>query len=381
VRDVAQLAACGKTHVSDLENGKRQPTRAIATALDRAVGARGELIALADARPDSSSLDQADALQRGLHQALAAGPLTDASLDEWEYTVGRHGRATRYRPEAELLAELLADFTDLRLVLTHRQSAVARKRLTIAVAQMSGLMALTLLKLGDGRSRAWWRTGKAAATAAEDRSTLSWIYAQEAYQLYYSGDLEGAVELAVRAQHLAGGLPSVGPALAAPLEARALAVLQQRDGVAEALARAEVALRQLPEPERIGSAFGYSESQLRFHAGNAWTHLGETARAAEQQARALELYPQRDHTDRALVALDQAICAAADGDSAAAAAHATTTIVGLPEEHRSALIIYRAREVAARVPEARTVPEARALREVLALPPGERESNANRAGH
>lgn len=276
---------------------------------------------------------------------------------------------------------MLADFTDLRLVLTHRQSAVARKRLTIAVAQMSGLMALTLLKLGDGRSRAWWRTGRAAATAAEDRSTLSWIYAQEAYQLYYGGDLEGAVELAVRAQHLAGGLPCVGPALAAPLEARALAVLQQRDGVAEVLARAEVALKRLPEPEHIGSAFGYSESQLRFHAGNAWTHLGETARAAEQQDRALELYPQRDHTDRALVALDQAICAAADGDAAGAAAHATTTIVNLPEEHRSALIIYRAREVATKVPEARTVPEARALREVLALPPGERDSSADRAGH
>lgn len=90
MRDVAQLAACGKTHVSDLENGKRQPTRAIAAALDRAVGARGELIALADARPGSSALDQADALQQGLHQTLAAGPLTDASLDEWEYTVGAY---------------------------------------------------------------------------------------------------------------------------------------------------------------------------------------------------------------------------------------------------------------------------------------------------
>ncbi|MFJ7202292.1 helix-turn-helix domain-containing protein [Streptomyces sp. NPDC098789] len=381
VRDVAQLAACGKTQVSDLELGKRQPTRTIARALDQALGAKGELIALADTRPDSSPLDQADALQRGLRQALAAGPLTDASLDEWEYTVDRHGRATRYRPEGELLPELLADFTDLRLVLTHRQSAMARKRLTIAVARMSGLMALTLLKLGDERSRAWWRTGRAAATAAEDRSALSWMYAQEAYQLYYGGDLEGAVELATRAQQLAGGLPCVGPALAAPLEARARAIMQQRDDAGEALTRAEVALERLPETERTASAFGYSESQLRFHAGNAWTHLGETDRAAEEQARALELYPRREHTDRALVALDQAICAEINGDTAGAAASATATILALPEEHRSALIVYRAREVAARVPGARTVPEVRVLREVLALPPGERDSDADRTGH
>ncbi|MET8749111.1 helix-turn-helix transcriptional regulator [Streptomyces sp. NPDC004667] len=98
VRDVARLAACGKTHVSDLENGKRQPTRELAAALDGALGAEGHLVALADIRPGSSPLDQADALQQGLHQTLTAGPMTDASLDEWECTVARHGRATRYRP-------------------------------------------------------------------------------------------------------------------------------------------------------------------------------------------------------------------------------------------------------------------------------------------
>ncbi|MFG3000865.1 helix-turn-helix domain-containing protein [Streptomyces sp. NPDC048340] len=377
VRDVARLAACGKTHVSDLENDKRKPTRAIAAALDQALHAGGELLARADIRPGSSPLDQADTLQQGLHQTLAAGPLTDASLDEWKYTVARHGRATRYRAEGELLPELLADFTDLRLVLAHRHPPPARKRLTIAVAQMSGLMALTLLKLGDSRSRAWWRTGRAAAAAADDRSTLSWMYAQEAYQLYYGGDLEGAVEVAARAQQLAGALPCVGPALAAPLEARALAVLGQRDGAVKALGRAEVALERLPEADRIASAFGYSESQLRFHSGNALTHLGDVERAAEQQERALELYPLRDHTDRALIALDQAIGSAIRGDAAGAAAQATTTIVDLPEEHRSALIIYRAREVAATVPEARTVPEVRALREVLALPLGERDRSAH----
>ncbi len=164
----------------------------------------------------------------------------------------------------------------------------------------------------------------------------------------------------------------MGPALAAPLEARALAVLQDREGAQDALSRAEVALERLPAEDRVGSAFGYSECQLRFHAGNAWTHLGETERAAEQQARALELYPSRDHTDRALVALDQAVCAAIRGDLPAAATLAASTIVDLPVEHRSALIIYRAREVAARVPEAQSVPEVRVLREVLALPAGER---------
>ncbi|MFK0222258.1 helix-turn-helix domain-containing protein [Streptomyces vinaceus] len=379
---MAQLAACGKTYVSDLETGRRQPTAAIAAALDRALDAGGELVALAETRPGRPLLEQADALQQGLHEALAAGPMTDATLEDWTYTVARHGRATRYRPEGELLPELLADFGDLRLLLSRPQASRARRQLTVAAAHMSGLMALTLLKLGDPRSRAWWRTGRAAATAAEDRATLSWMYAQEAYQLYYSSDIGGAVELAVRAQHLAGGLPCVGPALAAPLEARAQAMLGRRGEAEEALQRAELALLRLPVEQHIGSAFGYSESQLRFHAGNAWTHLGDTSRAAEQHVRALELYPAAEVMDRALVQLDQAMCAAASGDAAGAAVRATTTIVDLPEDHRSALIIYRAREVAARVPEARTVPEVRVLREVLALPAGCEgvDSGAHRAG-
>src|SRR5262245_13320525 len=49
VRDVAQLASCGKSYVCDLENGKRWPTPEIAAALDQALGADGELTALAEA--------------------------------------------------------------------------------------------------------------------------------------------------------------------------------------------------------------------------------------------------------------------------------------------------------------------------------------------
>lgn len=369
VRDVAQLASCSKSYVSDLENGKRKPTTQAATALDRALGARGELVVLADAQTGVSPLERADALQRGLHEVFAADPLSGSSLDELEWTVARHGRATRYRPESELLPDLIADFGDLRLLMTAgRQPAPTRRRLHIAAARMSGLVALTLLKMGDERSKSWWRTGRAAAASAEDHATLAWIYAQEAYQLYYSGDLYGAVELAIRAQHWAGGLPCVGSALAAPLEARAQAFLRRPDAAASALTRGRTALDRLPEDEREESAFGYSESQFAFHSGNAWTHLEDTDRAAEELTRALDLYPPSDHTDRALVQLDQAMCAAISGDPASAADQAMSAVIELPEEHRTALIIYRARDVADKVPEARKVLEVKALREILALP-------------
>lgn len=369
VRDVAQLAKCGKSYVSDLENGKRSPTAHIAAILDKALDAKGELIDLANFS-GKSPLEQVAALHQGITETLAAGTMTDASVEEWEYTVTRHGRATRYRPAGEHLEELTREFSDLHRILKSRHPQPVRRRLLIAAAHLSGLMALTLLKLGDNSSQDWWRTGRAAASAAEDRDSLSWIYAHQSYELYYRGNIEGAIELARRAQTVAGAFPCVGPALAAPLEARAHALLGRRDEASAALARAQISFDRLEAQNRIDSALGYNENQLRFHSGNAWTHLGDTARASENQNRALELYPESDQTDRAFVRLDQAKCFAINGDVSVAAAHAADTIAQLPLGHRSPLIISRAEELAEDIPA--SLPEVRFLREILALPPGER---------
>lgn len=374
VRDVAQLANCGKSIVSALENGTRKPTAEIAAALDDALGAGDQLKDLAAAE-GTSPRDQAAALQNNLAETLAAGPMTDAGVEDWEYTVARHGRATRYRPAGEHLGELTRDFAALHRLLKYRHPPPVRRKLLTCAAQMSGVMALTLLKVGDPSSHDWWRTGRAAATAAEDRATLSWINAQESYELYYGGNIEGATELAIRAQDTAGALPCVGPALAAPLEARAHALARRSEDVIRALARAEEAFRRLGQTDRIDSALGYNEDQLRFHSGNAWTHLGDTARAGENHVRALELYPSSDRSDRAFVRLDQAQCLLIDGDPATATDLAANIILELPAAHRDALIVSRGQQLLTEsVSVARgQFSEARRLREALSLPPDERD--------
>jgi len=371
IRDVANRAKCGKSYVSALEHDRRTPSPAVVIALDEALDARGELIAAARQSSRPSVLERAEELRRGMTDVLASGGMSDAGIEEWGHVVGRHGRATRYRPEADLLADLLSDFSDLLQVLEHRHPAAVRRKLGVVAAHLSGLVALTLLKLGDSRSRDWWRTGRAAAAAAEDRAAQSWMYAQESYALYYGGDMIGAIELAQRAQSIAGGEPYVGAALAASLEARAHAVLGDRDAAEYALRRAEEALERLDPDLITASAFGYSESQLRFHAGNTWTHLRESGRAWREQQRALELYPKEEHTDRTLIHLDWALCLAHDGDIAAAAAHATTALVALPHEHRSSLIIDRARHLTNSGSASRLkLSEVQVLKEILALPVG-----------
>ncbi|MBB4920704.1 helix-turn-helix domain-containing protein [Streptosporangium saharense] len=348
LRELARRASCAKSYIGDLESGRRRPSLSVATALDSALRADGELVALAKVLAPASP-NRVEALRLGLIDAVASGPMSDASLDDWDHVVNQHGRATRYRPENELLEELTGDFADLSRFLSKNHSPATRKRMLRTAAWMAGLISLTILRMGDHRAaRRWFRTSCSAATQVDDSSILSWVYAQEAYALYYGGDIAGAINTARAAQEIACGTKCVGVALSAPLEARAHARLGHAQDAEAAIERAEVALRNLDSESTGESAFAYNEAQLRFHQGNALTHLGQTGRAWEIQERALELYPTNDLTDRTLVRLDQAICLARE-DVAAGSALATEAITALPPAHRSPLIMSRARDVVASV--------------------------------
>jgi transcriptional regulator with XRE-family HTH domain len=372
LRDLAARTHISKTHISDLENGVRQPSAEVAGILDAALRAGGLLDELAEQGPAVDLLGQAEQLRIGVGGVLVTGALAEAGIAEWESIVAEHGQATRYRPEADLLGDLLADFGDLQQLMVRRHPAVVQRQLARIAAQMAGLMSLTLLKMGQNApARRWVRTARQAAAASGDPVVQSWVLAQEAYAAYYAGDMPGAAIIAARAQEIARGAACPGVALAAPLEARAHAMLGAAEEAAGALVRAENALYRLPPELQVRSAFGYDEPQLRFHQGNALTSLRETGRAWEVQQRALELYPASDMTDRALIHLDRAACLLSDGNPGAAAHHAAVTVQELPPDHRSALILYRAREVIAKVP--RGVPEVQELHELLELPPGSDE--------
>jgi uncharacterized membrane protein YecN with MAPEG domain len=163
-------------------------------------------------------LEQVENLRQGLNDAVGAGSVADAGLDDWEQTAARYGEATRYRPSGILLLDLTADFAELRRVLGLRHPSSALRRLTRVAAQLAGLMSLTLIKL-DARvaSRNWARTARLAADEAGEASLQSWVRAQEAYAHYYSGDFAEAVNASRQAQTIAWRCACVGTALAAAL--------------------------------------------------------------------------------------------------------------------------------------------------------------------
>jgi hypothetical protein len=98
------------------------------------------------------------------------------------------------------------------------------------------------------------------------------------------------------------------------------------------------------------SALGYDEAQLRFHAGNAFTHLGDTDAARTAHDRALELYPKANYLDRTLIHLDRAACLIHDGDTRTGAHHLVQTLAALPAEQLDRLLITRAEAVIDRTP-------------------------------
>lgn len=99
------------------------------------------------------------------------------------------------------------------------------------------------------------------------------------------------------------------------LETRAQAALGRVEETHHALRRAETVLGGLNMNVGTPSAFAYDEAQLRFHEGNALTHLGDISGARAPQDRALELVAPVDFMDRVLTQLDRAMCLVTNRDA------------------------------------------------------------------
>lgn len=325
--------------------------------------------------PEASPVMRAETVRRGLDEALSAGTMTDASLEDWDRSVVRYGLATRDRPAGVLLEDLNGDLAELKRALDQHRSASAMRRLTRVTACMSGLMCLTLVKLDDRPGfRRWARTARTAAGEAGDPVTYSWVLAQEAFGHYYSADFPEAIDVARHAQDLVHGTPCVGAALAAALEARANAATGRRQETRAALARAEAILSHLDGDSQATSAFGYNEAQLRFHEGSAYTRLRDATAAFAAQDRALELCAPGDYTDWAMTRLDRAACLADTGDHVGALEYASQTLENLTEPQRRGIIAFRGHEVLSALPAAQqALPAARDLEELLMLTTGTRE--------
>jgi transcriptional regulator with XRE-family HTH domain len=351
-----------KTMLSDWERGKRSLNltenyrdifREIFETTDEQLGfgASGSREIDLGGVTVQDATNRLEALRSELSDVISGSSVGSSSLDTWDESVFHLGLTARNLPPEIFVADLASDIADLRATINRSRSASTMRRLTRVAAQMSGLMCLTLIKLDERDPfRKWARTARIAATEVEDPETTSWIFAQEAYGHFYAGDFHHAIEVSRYAQEVARGKPYVGAVLAAALEARTQASIGHDRETRDALHRAESILSRLDDSGIGTSAFAYNEAQLRFHEGNALTHLHDTEAAWTAQQRALALYPSGDYMDRALIMLDRASCLAHDGDTASSVQYATEVLTNLSEPQRRGIITLRAGEAISAIP-------------------------------
>jgi hypothetical protein len=139
------------------------------------------------------------------------------------------------------------------------------------------------------------------------------------------------------------------------LEARALARVAARRGgpaklqglrrVSALIDQAHGALARLAPPERGDTAFGYTERQLRFHEGDTLVTLGQGQGAERAFTRALQLYSSEEILDRSLATLGLARCRLEADEPEEALRLSRDTVLGVPREHRSEIMVRAARSL------------------------------------
>jgi hypothetical protein len=114
---------------------------------------------------------------------------------------------------------------------------------------------------------------------------------------------------------------------------------------------------------------GFTDRQMAFYEGDTFTNLGDHKHGDEVLSHALTLYAPTDRVDLTLVRLDRAMCRFHAGNPDAALAGGQEAILDLPPDHRSDILVHRARQIGAAVQAKHgEIPGLREFREALAGP-------------
>jgi tetratricopeptide (TPR) repeat protein len=317
------------------------------------------LMADAGTPVDCRFLGAVDRMRRRMDDALLGGTVSAAMIDQWEETTAGYGRRYMTVPSLRLLCDALLDFGDVRRMCAERQPLEFAERLCRVAGQLAGVAGIILLDLGDQRlARSFFRTARTATDETGDRRLRAWVAVREALVPLYYGDPREAASLASAAIDLAGRRPCVAGVMGPVIEARAQARLARRSGrglrdsldqVRAALERSREALSDLSAQETSDTAFGYTERQFFFHAGDALGMLGDHHEAQRAFSRALRLYPAAEVLDATLVTFGQARCLADADEPDQALRLGRDTLLRLPGEQRTEIVLQAARGLGAAV--------------------------------
>jgi transcriptional regulator with XRE-family HTH domain len=399
LRGLANLAHYSKSQISDLERGVRAPRPDMAEHLDRVLEAEGELRALADLMPPSSTeppvLDarsytalavqllaaegDADMLDRrqflGLGSATSLGAIApslaveatrhglalslaearaDSAADEWCEIVWEYGYSYISMPPQELLQSLMVDMLGLQVAIERGSRSTPMNELRKYGATLASLMAMTIANVGDVRqARRWWRTARNLAEESGDPSTIMWIRGREVVRgLYEARPTAAILQMIEQAESFANGSTPTDRAELMSGKAQVYALAGRRSEAEAALHEVRAIYDSLP-PETIDnrdSIYGWPEDRLRFTESYVFTYLGDANEATTAQDRAIKAYPSKYRRGPAQIELQRALWMVNAGDVATGVRHASAALQSLPSKDQIRPIVALAKEVLGAVP-------------------------------
>jgi len=325
---------------------------------------------------DSRFFGAVEGIRRRMDEALLGASVSATMLDQWEDTADGYGRQYRSVAPLRLLCDLLLDLGDVRRRCQERQPVEFAERLCRLAARLAALSGMTMINIGDQRlARSFFRTARMAADETADRHLRGWVTVRESMAPLYYGDPGEAALLARAGGDLAGRSSSVASVMAPVMEARALArlasagtgsVREALGQVRAALDRAHRALGGLTGELRSDTAFGYTERQILFHQGDALVTLGDHQGADEAFEHSLQMYSRAEILDRSLIMIGQARCRLEADEPEEALRLSRDTVLALPRQHRSGLVVRTARSLGESVAaEYGDMPAIREYREAL----------------
>jgi DNA-binding XRE family transcriptional regulator len=318
---LADLVHYHKGHLSKVENGRQDPSEGLARQCDAALGAGGELLALArppaDARPagppgvagagDTWVLRQAPdqtlfALLTGGGAAgelpalvLAAAPaaaVSDAGLAAFAAILAQYRQLGHSTGPAALLPPLIAQARIL-ISLARQAPEPRRSRLLVLAGQYAEYAGWLAQEAGDDRAAVWW-TDLAADLAGEGGNPDMAAHAlvRKALVSMYREDAQTTISLAAAAQRSRAASQRIR-GLAALREAQGHALIGDRASCWRALDRAQSLLAAYQPETDDGVVLGPTNvpDPVQMTTGWCLLDLGQPAWSAEVLDQAMAAIP------------------------------------------------------------------------------------------
>jgi transcriptional regulator with XRE-family HTH domain len=290
LRELARRSHINVGHLSRVARGQRPPSADIARALDEALGADGQLIALTATRKparfepdDFRPWETAELLGR-----IRAGAIDFGAIESLEATVFELCCEYPVRDARSLRREAHGWLGEVERKLRQPVGLAAHEGLLHAAGWLALLTGC--LEYDMGKRAAAEATRVAARQLGEEGGNpeiVGWSYEMEAWFALTQSRYQAVLDAAEAGQAVAPG-GSAAVQLAGQ-QAKAYARTGNREGVREVLEQGRILLASQPAPSRPDHHFIVDPAKWDFYAMDAYRQVGDDDRAAQHARMVLEL--------------------------------------------------------------------------------------------